>query len=106
MHAWLLVVCKPHCIAPCYLYHMHIQCTGCEAAGKQPHIVKTLLLDQALDPSSSQLAACEGVAEVEVDAALLLSAGRRNAVLTLCLPGPAYMHVECQHAADIAEHML
>ena len=101
-----LVVCKPQCIAPFYLYHMHIQCTGCEAAGKQPHIVKTLLLDRALGPFSCQLATCKGLAEVEVDAVLLLLAGRICELLTLLLPALAYMDTECQHAAGIAEHML
>ncbi len=101
-----LVACKPHCIDACYLYHMRIQCTGCKAAGKQPRIMKTLLLDQALGPLSCPLAACKGPAEVEAGTVLLLLAGRFCELLTLCLPDLAYMHVECQHAADIAERIL
>ena len=85
---------------------MRTQCTGCEAAGKQPHIVKTLLLDRALGSSSCRLAAFAGLAEVELDAVLQLLAGRMGELLTLCLPGLAYMRVECQHAADTAGHTL
>ncbi len=33
-------------------------------------------------------------------------AGRTCELLTLCLPGLAYMHVECRYAIDVAEHML
>ncbi len=51
-------------------------------------------------------AACQGLAEVELDAVLLLLTGRMGDLLNLCLPGLAYMHVECQHAADTAEHTL
>ena len=52
------------------------------------------------------ISACEGLAEVELDAVLQLLAGRMCDLLTLCLLGRAYMHVECQHAADTAEHTL
>jgi hypothetical protein len=33
-------------------------------------------------------------------------AGTQCELLTLCLPGLAYMHVECRYAADVAEQML
>ena len=56
--------------------------------------MKTLLPDQALGSPLSQLAACKGVAEVELAAVLLLSAGKTRKLVTLCLPGLVYMHIE------------
>jgi len=56
--------------------------------------------------TSMLISACKGLAEVELDAVLQLLAGRMCDLLTLCLLGRAYMHVECQHAADTAEHTL
>ena len=56
--------------------------------------MKALLLDQALGSPVSQLAACKGLAEVELAAVLLLSAGKTCKLVTLCLPGLVYMHVE------------
>ncbi len=82
---------------------MHMQCIACKAIGKQPHIVQTLLLYRELDYT---LAACEGLPEVVLNAVLLLLTGRTSTLLTLYLPGRAHTHVECQYAADIAEHTL
>ena len=56
--------------------------------------MKTLLPDQALGSPLNQLAACKGLAEVELAAVLLLSAGKTHKHVTLCLPGLVHMHVE------------
>ena len=55
--------------------------------------MKALLPDQALGSPLRLLAACKGLAEGEL-AVLLLLAGKTCKLVTLCLPGLVYMHVE------------